>query len=151
MNALSVFAGVCLFFASALVGLWIKKRFVRKAAFYEEYYRYLVFACEKISYERMPIAEIKAAFFKGEQTDFIRFLQGQAASAPLSDKELVEIGDYLSKIGTTDADTQVASLKGKCAELKRFSEEQCLKYKKDGALYFKLCVLFGVVAFILIV
>ena len=151
MNALSVFAGVCLFFAAALIGLWIKKRFARKAAFYEEYYRYLVFASEKISYERMPVAEIKAGFSEGEETEFCRFLKGQSASPPLSEKELDEIGSYLSRIGTTDADTQVASLKGKCAELKRFSEEQCVKYKKDGTLYFKLCVLFGIVAFILIV
>ena len=69
----------------------------------------------------------------------------------LSEKELAEIGKYLSEIGTTDADTQIASLGAKCAELKRFSEGQCAKFKKDGALYFKLCVLLGVVAFILIV
>ena len=65
-------------------------------------------------------------------------------------KEL-HVKKYLSEIGTTDADTQVASLRGKCAELKRFSEQECAKFRKDGALYFKLCVLLGVVAFILIV
>ena len=151
MSAVSVFAGVCVFFSSALVGLWIKRRSLRKAAFYEEYYRYLVFASEKISYERMPIAEIKASFSKGEETEFYRLLQGEEVSIPVTENELSEVKKYLSEIGTTDADTQVASLRGKCAELKRFSEENCAKFRKDGALYFKLCVLLGIVAFILIV
>ena len=151
MSAVSIFAGVCVFFSSALVGLWLKRRFLRKATFYEEYYRYLVYACEKISYERMPVAEIKSTFAKREDTEFYRVLHGEDAAPPISDAELADVKKYLSEIGTTDADTQVASLRGKCAELKRFSEGQCAKFKKDGALYFKLCVLLGVVAFILIV
>ncbi|MBO4478911.1 MAG: stage III sporulation protein AB [Clostridia bacterium] len=151
MNTASIFAGVCAFFSAALVGLWLKRRLLRKAAFYEEYYRYLVYASEKISYERMPVAEIMASFSKGEDSEFYRFLKGENVTVPLSEKELAEIGKYLSEIGTTDADTQIASLGAKCAELKRFSEGQCAKFKKDGALYFKLCVLLGVVAFILIV
>ncbi len=76
---------------------------------------------------------------------------GEDAAPPISDAELADVKKYLSEIGTTDADTQVASLRGKCAELKRFSEQECAKFRKDGALYFKLCVLLGVVAFILIV
>lgn len=151
MSVISIFAGVCVFFSCALVGLWIKRRYLRKAAFYEEYYRYLVFASEKISYERMPIAEIKASFSKREETEFFRLLQGEEVDPPVTETELTEVKKYLSAIGTTDADTQVASLKGKCAELKRFSEENCVKFRKDGALYFKLCVLLGIVAFILIV
>ena len=151
MNSVSIFAGVCLFFSCARIGLWLKKRFVKRAAFYEEYYRYLVFANEKISYERMPMREIIKNFSKGERTDFIRFLTGEKTSPPLTEKQLDDIKSYLSEMGTTDADTQTASLNAKCAEMKRFSEEQCVKFRKDGSLYFKLCVLFGVVAFILIV
>ena len=151
MNALSIFSGVLLFFSSALIGLWVKKRYTGRAAFYEEYYRYLVYASEKIAYERMPIKEIKESFYQGKKTDFYLYLSGEAVAPPLSEGDLSEIGKYLSEIGTTDADTQIASLNGKCAELKRFTEEQCVKFRKDGKLYFKLSVLFGIVAFIIII
>ena len=70
---------------------------------------------------------------------------------PLGEGESSEIRDYLSGIGTTDAETQIASLKGKCAELKRFTENDCAKYRKDGSLYFKLSALLGLVIFILLV
>lgn len=151
MSMLSVFAGVCGFFASAMIGLWLKKRLLRKAKFYENYYEYLTFATEKIAYERMPIGELNATFslkYKGEFSDF---LKGKAGGMPLGEGESSEIRDYLSGIGTTDAETQIASLKGKCAELKRFTENDCAKYRKDGSLYFKLSALLGLVIFILLV
>ena len=151
MNTVSVFSGVCLFFACALVGVWVKRRFMKRATFYEDYYHYLGFALEKISYERMPIKEIKASFSKGEKSEFCRLLLGEESAPPILEKEISEVKTYLSEIGTTDADTQIASLNGKCAEMKRFCDQQCVKYRKDGSLYFKLCVLLGVVAFILIV
>ena len=151
MSGLSVFAGVCIFFSSALVGLWVKKRLVSKAVFYEEYYKYLLFASEKISYERMPINEIKRSFPNEGKGDFYAFLMQENASPPLSEGEIGEVKKYLDEIGTTDAETQIASLNGKCAQMKRFSEEQCAKYRKDGTLYFKLSVLLGIVAFIIIV
>ena len=151
MSGLSIFAGVLLFFSSSLVGLWIRKRLTHKASFYEGYYRYLVFVKEKISYERMPIFEINEAFRKSEKGEFCDFLFGKTTTASLSDRESDEIRKYIDAIGTTDADTQIASLGGKCAELKRFEEESCVKYRKDGALYFKLAMLLGLVAFIIIV
>ena len=151
MSAVSIFAGVCIFFSCAFVGVWVKKRFLRKASFYEDYYRYLVYACEKISYERMPIAEIKATFPQKQGSEFYRYLLGENVEPALSEGELTQIGKYLSEIGLTDADTQISSLNGKCAELKRFSDDECVKFRKDGALYFKLCVVLGIVAFILIV
>ncbi len=82
MSAVSIFAGVCVFFSSALVGLWLKRRFLRKATFYEEYYRYLVYTCEKISYERMPVAEIKSTFAKRENTEFSAFCLGRTPRRP---------------------------------------------------------------------
>ena len=151
MNVLSIFAGVCLFFSATFIGVWIRKRYKGKADFYDEYYRYLLYVSDKIAYERMPIGEIIATFPKTDKGDFYCYLTGGDTKAPLTEGELSEIGKYLSEIGKTDADTQIASLKVKCAELKRFTEVQCAKYRKDGALYFKLSVLIGIAAFIIIV
>ncbi len=151
MNSLSILSGVLLFFACSFVGLWLKKRFNRKASFYEEYYRYILYALDKISYERMPINEIKDSFCVGKVTEFTSYLLGDPSTSPLSEAEMENVGKYLSEIGTTDADTQIASLGGKCAEMKRFCENDVVKYRKDGTLYFKLSVLLGIVAFIIIV
>lgn len=151
MNVLSIFAGVCVFFSISLVGLWLKRKLTRKAEFYEEYYSYLVFVSEKISYERMPIPEIKNSFVKGKTSEFSRFLCGETIAPTLSDEDLGTILIYLDGIGKTDADTQMASLNGKIAEVKRFTEKECVKYKKDGALYFKLGVLLGIIAFIILI
>ena len=151
MNALSIFAGVCVFFSVALVGLWLKRRLMTKAAFYEDYYSYLIFVSEKISYERMPIPQIKTTFVQGKSSAFCRFLCGEKHFSPLSDEELRGISSYLEGIGKTDADTQISSLNAKVAEIKRFTENDCVKFKKDGSLYFKLCVLLGIVAFIILI
>ena len=78
-------------------------------------------------------------------------MQGKTVALPLSEGEIDEVSRYLSAIGTSDADTELATLGGKCSEMKRFTEENCVKYRKDGTLYFKLAVLLGVVAFIIIV
>ena len=150
MSGLSIFTGVLLFFSASLIGLWLRKRLSGKANFYECYYRYLLFVMEKISYERMPLKEINASFLKKEKGEFCDFLTGKT-SASLSDNEFEEVRTYIGAIGTTDADTQIASLGGKCAELKRFTEDRCVKYRKDGILYFKLGVLIGIVAFIIVV
>lgn len=151
MNTLTILAGVLLFFSTSLVGLWVKRRFIRKASFYESYYRYLQYARDKISYERMPIGEINTSYCKGKKDEFCDYLQGKTVALPLSEGEIDEVRRYLSAIGTSDADTELATLGGKCSEMKRFTEENCVKYRKDGTLYFKLAVLLGVVAFIIIV
>ena len=151
MNSLSVFAGVLLFFACSFVGLWLKRRFNRKASFYEEYYRYLLYVLDKISYERTPFSEMNQGFCANQNSEFFDYLLGEASTPPISDAEIANVGKYLSEIGTTDADTQIASLGGKCAEMKRFSENEVVKYRKDGTVYFKLSVLFGIVVFIIIV
>ena len=151
MSVLSVFGGVCAFFSCAVTGLWLKKRALRKAAFYEDYCEYLQFASEKIGYERMPIGELNEKFRQRKKGEFTAFLAKENCSPPLSDVALGEISNYLSEIGTTDADTQIASLKSKCAEMKRFAEKDCVKLRKDGSLYFKLSALAGVVVFIILV
>lgn len=151
MNLVTIFAGLCAFMSASVIGLWIKKRFIRKAVFYEGYYDYLQFCTEKICYERMPIGELNEAFFKKNKGEFVCFLQKNETNLPLSEETVSEIRDYLQTIGTTDAETQVASLRAKCAEMKRFTETECVKFKKDGALYFKLSALVGAVLFIILV
>ena len=151
MSLLSVLAGAFAFFAAATVGLWIKKKAIRKAVFYEEYYEYLQYVSEKISYERMPIGELNANYFKKKNGLFAAYLRGEMSACPLREEEINEVKAYLDTIGTTDADTQIASLGAKCAELKRFTETSCVKYRKDGALQFKLAVLVGIALFILLV
>ncbi|MBQ7713210.1 MAG: hypothetical protein IJT69_05270 [Clostridia bacterium] len=150
MIALSVFAAACGFFAAASVGLWLKRKLIRKASFYEGYYDYLLFAYEKISYERMPIGELNAQYLLRKNGEFSSYLKGETTKGFLSDGQLAEVKEYLDGIGTTDADTQIASLASKCSELKRFTETECTKYRKDGALYFKLSVLVGVAILILL-
>ena len=150
MTVGTIFAGVCAFFSAAFVGLWIKKKMIRKANFYEEYYDYLLFVSEKIAYERMPIGELNGNYFKRKKGEFAAFLKGELLASPLKDGEIAEVRAYLDSIGTTDADTQIGSLQAKCAEMKRFTETECVKYKKDAALYFKLCALIGLAALILL-
>ena len=151
MNSLSIFAGVCAFFSAATIGLWIKKRMIRKASFYEGFYDYLCFVTDKIAYERMPIGELNANYFCTKNGEFVAYLKGESKLLPIGEGEISEVRRYLDGIGTTDAETQIASLRGKCAELKRFTETQCSKYRRDGSMYFKLSALLGIAVFILLV
>ena len=151
MSVVTIFAGLCAFLSASTVGLWIKKRCNRKANFYDGYYEYLQYCTDKISYERMPIGELNSSYFKKNKGEFVLFLDNKQENLPLSEETLSEIREYLSGIGTTDAETQVASLRSKCAEMKRFTETECVKFRKDGALYFKLSALIGAVLFIILV
>ena len=145
----TVLVGILVFFAAALVGLWLKKRLVKRADFYRAYYDYLTFALEKISYERTPIDDI-VRDFHSESAEFTDMLRGDAASAPLSDDKKLAVKGYLDSIGTTDAETQIASLRAKIAEVKKVLDEDAVKWRKDGTVYFKLCVLIGVALFIIL-
>ena len=84
MNALSIFAGACLLFACAMVGLWIKKRLIARAVFYEDYYEYLLFAGEKIGYERMPIHELNTSFADRKKGTFAEYLLHRSIPAQMS-------------------------------------------------------------------
>ena len=99
----------------------------------------------------MPIGELNARFFEKKKGEFVSYLKGDKSEPPIKEAELSEIASYLAEIGMTDADTQIASLNAKCAELKLFNEKEGVKYRKDGALYFKLSVLVGIAAFVLLV
>ena len=80
MNVISIIAGILLFFSSSLIGLWLRKRKTNKAKFYENYYSYLTYTLEKISYERMPVEEIKNTFSAKEPGEFSDFLIGKRHS-----------------------------------------------------------------------
>lgn len=150
MNALSVFIGVCAFFSASFVGLWLKKRLIIKADFYKDYYDYLCYASERIGYERTVVSEINATF-RAKSKEFLSLLNGDKPNIGLSSKELEEIKNYLSKIGSTDAETQLASLASRCSSLKRFVEIDCANFRKEAGLRFKLSVLIGVALFIILV
>ena len=150
MNALSVFVGICAFFSASFVGLWMKKRLIKKADFYKDYYDYLCYASERIGYERTVVSEINETFH-AKSKEFTAMLNGEDPNIGLTAKELEEIKTYLSKIGSTDAETQLASLASRCSSLKRFVENDCATFRKDAALRFKLSVLVGVALFIIVV
>ena len=150
MSAFSVFAGACAFLSASLVGLWLKRRLLNKADFYKDYYDFLCYALEKISSERTVVSEIKRTF-QGKSKDFTELLKGNEVSAPIGEKERNAVKEYLSGIGSTDAESQIASLSSKCSTLKRFVENECAAYRKDAALRFKLAVLVGAALFIILV
>ena len=146
----SIVVGICVFFSSAFIGLWLKKRNLKKLAFYRSYYDFLCYCADKIGYERMILAEIIRTF-SSESKEFTEILSGGEPSAGLTPTEILAVKDYLSAIGTTDAETQIASLRSKGAEIKQLLDREGVKWKKDASLYFKLAVLLGVALFIILV
>ena len=150
MNAFSVFQGACIFFASSFVGIWLRKRCLRKAAFYRDYAGFLCYALEKIDCERMIVAEIIKTF-ESKSSDFSDLIHDKKCLAPLPDKELDDIRAFIGSIGKTDAENQIASLRSKSAESSRVTEKMCADLKKEGDLRFKLCVLLGAALFIILV
>ena len=145
----SIVVGVCAFFSASMVGIWLKRRQTEKCAFYKDFYDYLSFSEEKIAYERMPLADIKR-LFHGESAAFRELLDGREVSLALPVEEILSVREYLDTIGTTDADTQLASLRSKCSELKKKLDGDVAKWKKESVLYFKLCVLAGVALFVIL-
>ncbi len=146
----SVFVGILAFFSASLVGMWLKKRSISKWKFYRDFQEYLLFAAEKISSERMPRAEIDAAF-RSESKEFLGLLKGTSEAFSLKNEEILSVKEYLDSIGTSDAEAQLSSLRGKSAEIKRLLDTDGEKWRKEASLYFKLCVLVGVALFIILV
>ena len=146
----SILVGICIFFSASFVGIWLKKRALKKLAFYHAYYDFLLFASEKIGYERMVYDEIVRSFHS-DSHEFAEILSGGDPSFGLPEAESHSVKEYLSGIGKTDADTQLSSLRAKAAEIKSLLDRDGTKWKKDASLYFKLAVLIGVALFIILV
>ena len=144
----TIFVGVCIFFSSAFVGLWVKMRILKKLAFYQSYYDFLRYAADKIGYERTVFSDIVTTF-RSSSKEFSEVLSGSSPSFGLSEAELLAVKEYVSSIGKTDAETQLASLRVKTSEIKALLEKEGVKWKKDAALYFKLAVLIGIALFII--
>ena len=146
----SIFVGICIFFSSSCVGLWVKKRYLKRLGFYQSYHDFLAYASDKIGYERMIFPEIVRTF-RSESKEFSELLFGGRPSISISDDALSSVIEFIASIGTTDADTQLSSLRSKSAEISSLLEKEGAKWKKDATLYFKLSVLVGIALFIILV
>ena len=60
------------------------------------------------------------------------------------------IGSYLKNLGTTDAKSQIEYLTERGEELKKFRDNSLERYKKYGSLYFKLCLVAGILIAVLL-
>ena len=58
---------------------------------------------------------------------------------------------YLQSIGTTDVASQIDYLNERKEQLKKYKEESELDYKKYGSLYFKICLMVGILIAVLLI
>lgn len=60
------------------------------------------------------------------------------------------IADYLKSIGSTDALTQIDYLTERREFLKKYRDESEQHFKKNGSLWFKLCLMAGILIAVLL-
>lgn len=73
-----------------------------------------------------------------------------AGKQVLKGEDAAFIADYLKSIGSTDALTQIDYLTERREFLKKYRDESEQRFKKNGSLWFKLCLMAGILIAVLL-
>lgn len=126
---------------SAVFGLALSNEKKNKVKVYEQFYEFNEKLIMNLKYGRDKVSKIAADYGYVQKC-----LNGEKV---LSGNEGKFLTEYLSSIGHTDAASQIDYLNERKAELDNLRQSSRNSYKKYGSLYFKLCLMAGILIAVL--
>ena len=154
---LRLVAGGLIALVCAYIGLIVKRRYKSRERIYTDARDYFVYFERELVGFKTTLPEINAKYAKQKAGEFSDFLikyyakteQKNALSAlKKEEKSLME--EALSGLGKTSFEEQIKYLKRWQSEYSEKAEKAATDNKKYGGMYFKLCVLLGIAAIILL-
>ncbi len=126
---------------SAVFGLALSNEKKTKVKVFEQFYEFNEKLIMNLKYGREKVSKI------ADDYGYVKkCLNGEKV---LSGKEGTFLTEYLSSIGQTDAASQIDYLNERKVELENYRQNSRNNYKKYGSLYFKLCLMAGILIAVL--
>lgn len=126
---------------SAAFGLILSNEKKTKAKVFDQFYEFNEKLIINLKYGREKVSKI------AEDYGYVKkCLNGEKVLDGEDNKFLC---DYLSSIGHTDAASQIDYLSERKSELENYRKTSRENYKKYGSLYFKLCLMAGILIAVL--
>lgn len=126
---------------SAAFGLILSNEKKTKAKVFAQFYEFNEKLILNLKYGREKVSKI------AEDYGYVnKCLKGEKV---LSGEEGKFLTDYLLSIGQTDASSQIDYLNERKTELENYRKSSSDNYKKYGSLYFKLCLMAGILIAVL--
>lgn len=153
---LRLIAGGLLALICCYIGLLIKRRYASRVTFFKSASAFCIMLSDELSMRKTPIPVVCDKFTAGRRGVFEDLLCEWARSVKLGknadfDKykllkndETKDIATFLNMLGKTDLKDQLAHVEHYKEAFDRKTTECESQSKKQGAMYFKLCVLLGI-------
>lgn len=150
-EVLRLVAGGLLAIASSYVGLIVKRRYKKRAEFFEQAKEYFVFFEKEMFYNKTPVPKINEEYERTSSDEFAEFLKACFEGANdkkdkyfLKKEESERLRGALSGLGKSGYEEQKKYVARWKDEMTAFAEKTAAENKKYGGMYFKLCVLLGI-------
>ncbi len=156
----SIFIAVLSSFCGFLLGLSLSNRGREREAYYRDVTKLCSGLIDNISYKADKILsvldniEINSAALKKNISEYKAYLKGDELSISsncLTKVETARVKEFFSRLGRTDGETQIGELKRTESEFKHKYGEIKEKNDKQGNMYIKLGLLFGLLVGILLI
>lgn len=127
---------------SAALGIALSNEKKREMKIYAQFYEFNERLILNLRYGRNKLSDV------AEEFDYVkRTMNGEEL---IKGREGAFLKDYLAHVGETDAVTQIEYLNEKKQTLAKYKQNGEENYKKYGSLYFKLCLLGGILIAVLL-
>ena len=165
---LNLLAGGILFLCSAYIGLQIKRHFKRRRDFFDDLIVFIDMLTDEISFLKSPLPKILERVAQERQGDLAEMLisyseliqsgqdtgqqslQNALNLSRLTTGEKDVVLTFLAGLGKTDAKTQLMALKNYRNKFEQNHKEAEKKFKSTGVLAYKLGILVGIAAMIMV-
>ncbi len=139
------------------IGVLIKRRYKNRVTFYKSVCDFSAMLATELSMKKTPIPEVTNKFLTGRNGEFEKALsnwllatsEGRASdlneiAGLLKLDERKVVADFLSGLGKTALDDQLAHIAHFSREFEQMKGRCEVESKKFGSMYFKLCALLGI-------
>lgn len=164
---LKIFVGALLFVCCGYVGYGVNAYYRRRSSLLSEMIGYIDALEKGISFLQSPLREITCSYVADKKSDAAKMLSGYVGllekggfskqdclkavnTKLLTGYEKNLVAEMLYSLGRSDLDTQLSELSKYRANLSPIAESAKDNFKKYGALSFKLGILAGLAAMLLV-
>lgn len=145
-------------FGGVLLGITLKKRLDDKKTYFADAHAFCENFRHDLTYKQSKLKDFIENFsYKGEEfkKDILTFCKNFNADVPLfsrlNTEEKSEIKQLFSSLGNVDIQTQLSLIEERKSALETYCKKYREKADKDGKLYVKLGLLFGLCTGVLLV
>lgn len=127
---------------SGALGAAISNEKRKEMKIFAQFYEFNEKLIHNLKYERAKVSQVAQ--------DYPYVFNAFNGELPIKGEEGEFLANYVSGVGQTDTASQIDYLNERGQTLKKYKQSSEEKYKKYGSLYFKICVMAGILVAVLL-